>query len=211
MICKTREELPEEYGCLLCNATKPMDEMILIRRKKTSDFVLRPRCKACHNKKERGSRREWKRNYQRRWRKYNPEVNDSYWRNPPSEERKRRTACAYERFQRSHNEILIQGRLRRRGHKVSIEEARELLRKYGPCYPTRFGLTPAGLRECERIRSRMRAAKTKFTMLEIRMMVYEDSSEQKFVIKRSRQVPPYRSAAKNLKRYWAKKRQQEAA
>jgi hypothetical protein len=53
MICKTRAELPAEYGCLLCETTKLIDEMVLVHRRRTHDFLLRPRCKTCHNKRER--------------------------------------------------------------------------------------------------------------------------------------------------------------
>ena len=48
MICKTRAELPEEYGCRQCGDTKPIKQMVLVHRKRTQDFLLRPRCKKCH-------------------------------------------------------------------------------------------------------------------------------------------------------------------
>lgn len=198
MIVETRADMPREYGCIQCKATKPIAEMVVVHRKKTNDYLLRPRCKSCHNSRERGHRREYKRNYLRRWRKWNPELNESYWRQAAEQNRSITNAGARARFRREHSSILIQGRLRRRlGICVSITEARRLAKKYGPCYPTRFGLTPAGLRECERIRSRMRAAGKSYRLIEIRMMVYEDGH----YMKPSRQPIPFRRAAEQLRRW----------
>lgn len=87
MISKTRAELPPEYGCRVCGATKPIGEMVLVHRRRTRDFMLRPRCKLCHNAREKGHRREYKRKYLRRWRKENPEVNESYWKPKLAERR----------------------------------------------------------------------------------------------------------------------------
>lgn len=198
MIAKTLQELPEKYVCKHCKAEKPIAEMVLVRLRKQKCFLLRPRCKACHNERERGHRREYKRAYLRRWRKWHPELNESYWRQRAKETRLQTNARAYNRFIRHHAAILIQGRLRRRlGTSVSLAEASRLAAKYGCCYPTRYGLTPDGLRECERIRSRMRAIGQRVSPVEIRMMVYEDG----YYIKPSRQRMPYRRAADQLRRW----------
>src|SRR5439155_5092911 len=147
-------ELPAEYRCRLCRAVKPIAAMMVVRVKREKKILLRPRCKDCHNARERGHRREWKTAYLRRWRKYNDELNRSYWKKRSDEE----WARAAERFRsRNHLALLIQGRLRRRiGMHVTVAEARRLLKTFGPCYPTRYGLTAKGLREFERIRSNMR-------------------------------------------------------
>src|ERR1700691_3681774 len=143
-------ELPSQFGCLACGETKLIAEMVVVRLKTQKKILLRPRCKKCTNERERGHRREWKRKYLRRWRRDNAELNESYWR---GRDRGMQNAYAYNHFLQNHDAILIQGRLRRQlGMKVSLSEARQLLRKHGCCYPTRFGLTPKGLRECERIR-----------------------------------------------------------
>lgn len=133
---------------------------------------------------------------------------------------------AYKRFRRNHAAILIQGRMRRQvGMCVSLAEARQLLRKYGRCYPTRWGLTEKGLRECERIRSRFRSAQRsgkKVTIprpVEIRMMVYADGCEadplecqapDKFVVEPRLQKQPYQRAAQSL-RAWHQRQKAEAA
>jgi hypothetical protein len=222
MICKTRAELPAEYGCRLCGATKPLDKMVLVHRRRTHDFLLRPRCKLCHNASEKGHRREYKRKYLRRWRKDNSEINESYWRQAQAANRPQLNARCYARFRKNHAAILIQGRMRRQtGTPVSLAEAKELLRRYGRCYPTRYGLTQKGLRECERIRSRLRAAARagkKVTMprnVEIRMMVYADGTgeadsvegqePERFVIPPRLQKQPYQRAARRL-RAWHRQR-----
>jgi hypothetical protein len=197
------EQLPEEHTCLTCEGTKPIGEMIVIRERRTGLILLRARCKQCHNEKERGHRREYKRKYLKTWRKHNPEVNESYWRQYNAENRTLISARVYERFQRHHEAILIQGRLSRRGIKVPISEAKRLYKKFGGCYPSRFGLTPGGLRECERIRSAQRRLpkEKRFSGLEIRMMVYEDG----YYITPSRQPVPYKIAAERLRRFQAKR------
>jgi hypothetical protein len=86
--------------------------------------------------------------------------------------------------------------------RVSINEAKNLCRKYGPCYPSRFGLTPKGLLECERIRSRSRRGKKPLKSIEIRMMVYEDG----FHKSPSRQRAPYQAAAERLRQWQASRR-----
>jgi hypothetical protein len=207
MIVKKLAELPEKYACKLCDAEKPIVEMVLVRLRKQKRFLLRPRCKACHNAGERGHRREYKTAYLRRWRKWHPELNESYWRQRAKEKRVETNARCYNRFIRNHAAILIQGRLRRRlGMTVSIAECRQLAKKFGCCYPTRYGLTPDGLRECERIRSRMRAAGQHVSNIEIRMMVYDDG----YYIKPSRQRMPYRHAAEQLRRWHGKQRSSAA-
>lgn len=223
MICKTLAELPPEYGCRKCGAVKPIEQMILIRRRRTHDFLLRPRCKDCYNVREKGHRREWKRKYLRRWRKDNAELNESYWRQRNAAKRVELNARAYKRFRKNHAAILIQGRMRRQaGMRVSLAEAKRLLRKYGRCYPTRAGLTPRGLRECERIRSRFRSAQRSGKTvkiprpIDIRMMVYADGREpadpaeaaapDAFVIEPRLQAMPYRSASKQLSDWHRRKK-----
>lgn len=218
MICKTFADLPREYGCRKCGATKPVGEMVLVHRKRTHDFLLRPRCKECHNKAERGNRREYKTRYLRRWRRDHPELNESYWKQRTADLREQLTAKAARRFWGNHDALLIQGRLRRQlGMKVTISEARELARKYGCCYPTRHGLTAKGLRECERIRSATRHKGKPLRPVEIRMMVYEDGAEPpvtkrdgntwpRFVIEPRLQKPPYQNAALKLREWWQREK-----
>lgn len=209
MIAATLAGLPEKYGCRLCGDEKPIAEMILIRRRRTQDFLLRPRCKECHNKRERGNRREYKTKYLRRWRANNPELNESYWKQAHSDNREAYNSRAYKHFRKNHAAILIQGRLRRKGVRVSLREAKKLLRVFGRCYPTRYGLTTAGLRECERIRSSMRRNGEHLSGLEIRMMVYEDGadndSDDNFVIPPADQPRPYQTRARQLRRYQAQR------
>jgi hypothetical protein len=222
MICKSRAELPAEYACLQCNATKPIAEMMLVHRKKTRDFRLRPRCKDCHNKREKGHRRDYKTRYLRRWRKENANLNESYWRQRNAELRAELSVRARKRFTRNHAAILIQGRLRRQlGMHVTLTEARALCRKYGRCYPTRYGLSKQGLLEAERIRSRMRRSGNPYSLVEIRMMVYEEAvddtlvkidgkSPRKFLIEPKMQKQPYQRAARQL-REWHKQQRKIAA
>jgi hypothetical protein len=170
--------------------------MVVVRRREVNGFHLRPRCKECHNARERGHRREWKRKYQQRWRAKNAKLNKSYWHNPTAREKARLKAAA--RSEEINAALLIQGRLRRKGMQVSLQEAGELLKQFGRCYPTRYGLTAEGLRACERIRSAMRRRGSKRLLpVQIRMMVYEDG----YYIKPSRQRPPYQSSAENLRRW----------
>ena len=201
--------LPAHGTCNKCGETKPRDEMVVFRRRADKTFYMRPRCKACHNDAERGHRREYKAEYLRKWRKRNKALNDSYWKdNERAKEQARINASR--RFNDNHDAMLIQGRMCRRGMNVSLVEAKELLEKYGRCYPTRFGLTDKGLKECERIRSRMRARSDRRRMpsaFEIRVMVYEDDDcEYRFVIRPDRQPVPYQVAADRLRRYQAAKR-----
>lgn len=202
-------ELPEKYGCKVCGATKPVDEMIVVHNRRAKNYYLRPRCKDCHNNKERGHRREWKTQYQRDWRTRNRKLNDSYWKdNAQVREKARLNAARRLQDIEIHEATLIQGRLRRRLNMlVSLEEAKTLLRRFGRCYPSRFGLTDVGLRECERIRSRMRNKATKkwFSQIEIRMMVYEDGLH----VKPERQVIPYQSAAEKLRNWQTLRRVDE--
>ena len=216
MIAKALVDLPEKYGCRLCGGDKPIAQMVLVRRRRTKDFVLRPRCKDCNNQRERGHRREYKRNYLRNWRKSNRELNDSYWKPRRAELRPiaRLRAAIRRADPLTHAAQLIQGRLRRRvGKRVTISEAKKLCLKYGPCYPTQFGLTQAGLRECERIRSRMRRTGKPLKTADIRLLVYEDWSgdEGKFVITPSRQKMPYQNAAAKLRKWHEDQRRKKAA
>lgn len=207
MKVKTLAELPEKYLCRRCSAEKPVSEMSIVRLRKEGLIYLRPRCKDCQNKFERGRRREWKRNYLRRWRRWNAELNESYWRQRNAEKREELNASHYARFQKHHAAILIQGRLRRRLRmKVSLAEAEKLVKTYGVCYPTRYGLTEFGLKECERIRSKMRNIGKRLHPVEIRMIVYEDGH----FVKPSRQKMPYKWASEQLKKWQAQQKSRAA-
>lgn len=209
----TLDLLLDEGFCKTCQTAKPSREMVVVHLRREKLYYMKPICKDCHNKRERGHRREYKRNYLRAWRKRNAQLTESYWRNEP--DRKARAIARAERMRERHGDaLLIQGRMRRRGMKVSVKEAGELLRRFGCCYPTRMGLTPAGLRECERIRSslRSRPKHRRPSAFEIRLMVYEDSKT--FFIKPRLQVRPYQHASERL-REWQRQqkieREQKAA
>jgi hypothetical protein len=197
MIVSKLSDLPKEYACKLCGATKPVAEMVVRRRRELNGFCLQPRCKECHNARERGHRREYKRKYLQRWRKKNAAVAKSYWKDHPEYlERSRESAARY--VEKHRDALAIRRRLKSRGIEVSVAEAEELLKQYGRCYPTRFGLTPEGLKECERIRSRMRQRGGKvLSSVEIRIMVYEDGH----YITPSRQPKPYQKAAARLREW----------
>lgn len=204
---KSVSDLPPSAFCQICETEKPIGEMMVAYLRKEKLFRLRPRCKECHNKTEQGNRRDYKRKYLQDWRKKNSKVNKSYWKdNPAYKERARINALR--RFNEKHEAILIQGRLNRRGMQVTIAEAEELLKLYGRCYPTPQGLTPAGLKECERIRGTMRRRRgKKLSSFQIRLIVYEDGLEdKKLIISHHRQPIPYKKAAKRLKKYHADQR-----
>lgn len=195
-------ELPATHTCLACGKEKPIAAMIVVHERRSGDYLLRSRCKDCHNARERGHRREWKTGYLRRWRKYNSELTESYWRKQ-LHDRISYNLRAYRFFQNNHLAILIQGRLRRRAAMhVTLDQARDLLKRYGPCYPTRFGLTSKGFRECERIRSRLRRLGDKPSLIDIRMMVYADG----LFIKPRLQRIPFEHAAKRLSAWHASRR-----
>lgn len=202
------EDFPVEYLCRICQSLKPIADMLIVRRRREKDYYLRPVCKSCHNERERGHRREWKRQYLLKWRKKNAALNESYWRNDSTRERQR--VNAYKRFGEKHDALLIQGRMRRHDQPISIAEAEQLLKKFGRCYPTAFGLTAKGKKECERIRSalRRRGAK-KISMFEIRLMVYDDDRSN--FIKPERQKSPYQNAASKLRKWHHQQRQLKSA
>ena len=133
-------------------------------------------------------------------------MNESYWKQRNAELRAEIAARVRDRFWKYHDAILIQGRLRRKGFKVTISEAGQLARKYGCCYPTRAGLTAWALRECERIRSSQRhlPKHKRNTPTEIRMMMYEDGHFKK----PSKQKPPYQRAARQLREWWQRQKHQ---
>lgn len=205
------EDLPLTRVCNSCGVEKPRREMIVQHRPQEGFYYFRPKCKRCYNERERGHRREYKRKYLQRWRRENLALNQSYWKgNPVVKEQAR--VNAYRRFKKDHAAILIQGRMNRRGQQITIEEARELLAKFGPCYPSRFGLTKAGLRECERIRARLRARNggklpRHITPFDIRLMVYEEALETpSLMVPPHLQDPPYRRASEHLTRYHRNRR-----
>ena len=193
-------DLPAEHTCNVCGATKPIGAMLLVH-KQSDGYELRPRCKDCHNKKERGHRSTYKRNYLKRWRARNPKLEKSYRDTDACREQNR---IRVGRFIKNHRDaVAIQRRLRTQGIKVSWSRAEELLAKFGPCYPSRFGLTSKGLRECERIRAAMRRRSgTQFSNAEIRMMVYEDG----LFVAPTLQARPYQKAAENMRRRQADRR-----
>lgn len=201
------EDLPSSILCMECRTEKPIVEMIVVRVRKEQVYRVRPRCKKCHNERERGHRREWKRDYLRRWRRENRRLNDSYWKDNARVREQNRLNAARRIADPDYRDALaIQRRLRNRDIRVSIDEARQLLEKYGRCYPSRFGLTAAGIRECERIRSRLRYRHSRSgrrmpSGFDIRIMVYEQSEDEPGLIIRPELQPvPYQTASKNLKR-----------
>lgn len=200
--------LPPEGTCALCRETKSIREMIVIHLRREKLYYLRPLCKECNNKRERGHRREYKRKYLQRWRRENAEINESYWKgNAEGRERMRVNSARRLQNEEYHDAVLIQGRLRRHGQHVSLKEAKGLLKEFGRCYPTRFGLTPAGLQESERIRSalRSRPKHRRPKPFEIRLMVYADSPRKgrgRLFIKPSQQIKPYQHAAERLRQWW---------
>lgn len=212
------EDLPAEIHCDDCNTDKPLGAMVVFRDRKREVFCVRSRCKECNNARERGHRREYKRDYLRRWRSRNPELWRSYYKDDPDLNEKRRVRAAEYR-ERHGDAVNIQGRMRRHGMPVNIAEAHELLKQYGRCYPSRSGLTKKGLKECERIRSRLRANNKKSTFnrripgsFEIRLMVYEQSLEDPgLVIPPTEQPVPYAAASRNFTRTQGRLRAMRAA
>jgi hypothetical protein len=198
----TLEELPEEYFCKLCGHTKPLKEMVVVFIKSEQVYRLRALCKNCHNTRERGHRREWKRDYLRRWRENNSERNTSYWKDNPKV-REQSRVNAERRNMKHHDALRIQSRLKTRGVITTLQEAETLLKRFGNCYPTRFGLTKEGLRECERIRSLSRKPGAKrLTPIEIRISVYEKG----MFIKPCDQPRAYQKAAQRLSELQQKRR-----
>jgi len=199
---RSTAEIPATTRCRMCGQEKPtLTEMVVFRSRRDGSINVRVRCKQCNNERERGHRREWKREYLRRWRAKHPDLEDAYnqkYRAVHAEECRQRSSAD---AQRDHEAILIQKRMAVRGMPVTRAEARELLRKFGPAYPTRHGLTPAGQREVERIRSATRRAGKPMSRAEIYLMLYEDGD---FVKKPSSQPTvtcPGRARA--MKRQWA--------
>lgn len=189
------KDLPVEHLCKLCGETKPINEMSVVYIRREKYYKLRPRCKNCHNESERGHRREYKRKYLQNWRKRNSKVNESYWKDNPIV-REQARLNAQKRLKRDGEAVAIQRRMNKRGMGINIAEARELLEKYGRCYPTNFGLTEKGRREVERIRTRKQIRKSKrLNNFQIRLMVYEDGIEDGFVIPPELQPIPYEKQA----------------
>jgi hypothetical protein len=194
----TLEELPQEYGCNKCGEIKQLSEMVVVFSRKEKEYRLRPRCKKCHNESERGHRREWKRDYLRRWRARNAEKNRGYWKDRPDYLDRSRASSA--RYNERHRDALaIRRRLKGNGVEVSVAEAEELLKKFGLAYPTRSGLTPEGLRRCEHIRSEQRRAgrEGRLSPFEIRIKVYDEG----LFIEPGSQTRPYRRRGENLRNF----------
>lgn len=214
------DQLPLSRTCNRCGATKSREQMIIqhCRNDSGNYYYFRPLCKDCNNARERGHRRVYKTKYLQRWRRQNTELNESYWKGSDLVREAARVR-AQNFTPEQKDAIAIQRRLRSRGEFVTIEDARELLSKYGRCYPTQFGLTLSGRKRCEQIRSRLRTRSRKngsfgyrmMTSFEIRLMVYEESEEElHYLIPPDKQPVPYQTAAANLKRYWKKIRLSEA-
>lgn len=196
-------DLPESRVCNICGVEKPWAECVVIYRKAEKRYYCRPRCKECHNASERGNRREWKRAYLQAWRKKNAALDASYRDTPAYREAARKRAAA--KFVKDHDALLIQGRMNRRDEGITIAEARELCARFGRCYPTPSGLTDAGKREVERIRSSIRRRfdkRRRPSLHEIRKMVYDDNPAR-FVIAPEKQPVPYSFSSKRMKRMQA--------
>lgn len=101
--------LPVEARCKTCGVTKPTDEMVVHYRRAEKAYYVRPRCKECHNAKERGHRREYKRDYLRKWRKRNRELCRTYHDNDAARESAK--IRARRRSEAERQALLIQGRL----------------------------------------------------------------------------------------------------
>jgi hypothetical protein len=191
----TLEELPKKYGCNVCGEIKPLAAMVVVRSRKDGEYRLRPRCKECHNAKERGHRREYKKEYLRRWRARNADKDKSYWKDRPDyKERSRASSARY--IERHRDALAIRRRLAGKGVEVSVAEAEGLLKKFGPAYPTRFGLTTEGQKRCEHIRAEQRRAgrEGRRSSFEIRVQVYNEG----LFIEPKLQPRPYQRAAKRL-------------
>ncbi|MCA1558437.1 MAG: hypothetical protein LC731_07860, partial [Acidobacteria bacterium] len=202
------EDLPQEYGCNLCGEIKPLDEMVVVFMKREQCYRLRPRCKKCHNERERGHRREWKQMYLRRWRARNEEKTKSYWKDRPDYlERSRRGAARY--VERHRDGLAIRRRFKTRGVEVSVAEAEALLKKFGPCYPTRHGLTPEGLKRCEQLRSEHRRAGRAglISLFEIRIKVYDEG----MFIEPHLQARPFQKTSTRMRAWQAAQREKKEA
>lgn len=173
---KSFSELPATAFCLQCQTEKPIADIMTIFSRKRKLFRIRPRCKKCHNEKEKGNRREYKRNYLQNWRKNNPNLSKTYW-----ESKEVLNERAKQRYAKNRDAMLIQVRMRRRGIYLMIDEARSILHEFGRNYMLPSGLSNEGKKECARIRSRLRnRTKNGHRMpknWEIRLMVFEDAKE----------------------------------
>lgn len=147
--------------------------MVVLRHRRTGRVLIRPRCKDCQNARERGRRREWKRNYLRGWRARHPDLDRQYYQAAAERNAARLRQQRLSRFRRDHAAYLIQGRLRKRGIPCPLAEARELLREYGPAYPLVCGLNQAGRREAERLRSQARRRGAPFSRRGILRALWE--------------------------------------
>lgn len=199
------KNLPETHRCNLCGSEKPIVEMSVVYIRREKHYKLRPRCKPCHNERERGRNRERKTAYQRRWRARNRALNESYWKGNPARREQARKSAEKQRRENGAA-IAIRRKMNKRGMDITIAEAKELLEKYGRCYPGIAGLTETGRRECERIRSRLRKRGGRvLSSFKIRLMVYEDGAENDFVIPPALQPIPYEKQAERG-RQWQRNR-----
>lgn len=147
--------LPATATCTKCGAAKPIIEIVCGRSRADGRFWIRHVCKLCYNARER-LRRPWKREYLRRWRERNPDLNRLYYQAAAERNEVRLREQRLRRYRKDHAAYLVMSRLRTRGIIVPIAEARELVLQYGPAYPTFSGLSPEGRQVVERWRSRLR-------------------------------------------------------
>lgn len=189
-------DLPESWTCNKCDREKPRGEMVVMRTKRTRRYWLRPRCKDCQNAINRKTQTDYKNNWQREWRKKNPEQVSCYRQKQmagPGQKQKARDRAA-RIYEAKRPALLIQSRLRGTPFSLSIGEAQKALAKFGPLYPTTAGLRPKGRAEYERIRRR-----SDLSDLEIRIMIYDDSIESPDLVKKisAQRLPQKKNAKKD--------------
>ena len=195
-------ELPEKYSCRYCNTEKPVAEMVVIRCK--GKIYVRPLCRKCRPMRGNVERRkENQAAYLRQWRKANPELTREYGRKVPREVSREN---GYSQWDKNRAAYLIKIRLRRGGFKVTLEEARQLLKRFGPCYPLVAGLSTAGKRELLRIQKRLGRSGNSLPGIQVRMMIYEDdeagmgSEHSKLVIRPCLQGSGYPTRGQHMRR-----------
>lgn len=207
-------DLPKEWSCKVCTKQKPLAEMMVTFNRKGKWYRTKPRCKDCHNEKERGNRREYKRKYLKRWIAGHRKTLKSYRQKPAAMALNLKRSQKF--FDDNAEAIRIQKRLRTHGFKCDLSQAREYLETFGPCYPTRYGLSKSGMRECERIRGKQRYnrnLKLKLRGIDIRIMVYEDAvaDDKSLMIAPDKQPRPYQSRSRGLSAWHQKQREAKAA
>ena len=168
-------DMPPNHLCNACQTVKPVGEMLVVYIKREKRYKLRPKCKPCHNLKERGHRRRQKREYLRKWRKRNKELTNSYHKTEAHREKARISSMRF--YHQNRDVILIKLRFKSKRIIISTAEAKKFLKRFGRSYPKPGGLTKEGRIMCERIRSRNRnrnGGRQTLSSFEIRLMVYDD-------------------------------------